>query len=56
MKLKEKKRAGFFCEFELVIGGKEIYICGRIISQNDNKFGNKCGSKITRPKKFINNF
>ena len=35
-----KKRAGFFCEFELVIGGKEIYICGRIISQYDNKFGN----------------
>ena len=51
-----KKRAGFFCEFELVIGGKEMYICGRIISQYDNKFGNKCASKITRSKKFINNF
>ena len=51
-----KKRAGFFCEFELVIGGKEMYICGRIISQYDNKFCNKCASKITRPKKFINNF
>ena len=53
---RKKKRAGFLCEFELVIGGKEIYICRRIISQYDNKFGNKCASKITRPKKFINNF
>ena len=41
-----KKRAGFFCEFELVIGGKEMYICGRIISQYDNKFGNKCASQL----------
>ena len=33
----EKKRPGFFCEFEIAICGKKIYICDRTSSRYDNK-------------------
>lgn len=34
---KSKNEAEFFLEVELKIGGKEIYICNRVLSEFDNK-------------------
>ena len=34
---KSKNEAEFFFEVELTIGGKEIYVCNRVLSEFDNK-------------------